>query len=260
MEKVMSAAPHDAPEVHIPARARRRQGSIGARRGTLVAVAPVPVVPAGLAAAGVEMATADVAGRAASRPATVVRPRACPTPRPSIHRDRAPRALRAALPLEAADTGVGATVAALLLAPAPALRPVEMPSPPPIVAEPVRTTVVQTVVVPVPQVLIDGAAILPNGPGNFTPIQLTRRGHWLIAVTTAVLGVALVGGAYAGATGTVRPSEPVPARVVVHSGDTLWSIAARIAPNRDPRDEVADLRRINNIGANLTPGQVVRTR
>jgi LysM repeat protein len=46
----------------------------------------------------------------------------------------------------------------------------------------------------------------------------------------------------------------------VQSGDTLWSIASRVAPGRDPRDEVARLQRLNHLdGVDLAAGQVLRT-
>ena len=48
---------------------------------------------------------------------------------------------------------------------------------------------------------------------------------------------------------------------MVGAGDSLWSIAARIAPQRDPRAEVADLQRVNHLAStDLTPGQILRTR
>jgi LysM repeat protein len=49
--------------------------------------------------------------------------------------------------------------------------------------------------------------------------------------------------------------------VTVRSGDTLWSIASRVAPGADPRAEVATLQRLNHLrGTALTPGQVLATR
>ncbi len=57
---------------------------------------------------------------------------------------------------------------------------------------------------------------------------------------------------------TAQPA--VPAAITVQPGDTLWSIAQSVAPNRDPRAEVDDLTRINHLGsASLAPGQVIRT-
>ena len=53
--------------------------------------------------------------------------------------------------------------------------------------------------------------------------------------------------------------QPVAARqVVVASGDTLWSIAARSAPGEDPRDVVARIVEANGVdpGA-IRPGEVL---
>ena len=46
---------------------------------------------------------------------------------------------------------------------------------------------------------------------------------------------------------------------VVRPGDTLWSIAARVAgPGADPRPVVDELERDNRLGASITPGEVLR--
>jgi Tfp pilus assembly protein FimV len=51
-------------------------------------------------------------------------------------------------------------------------------------------------------------------------------------------------------------AEPVAGQVyVVQPGDTLWSIAAEIAPDRDPRAVVGALREANGGGAALEVGQ-----
>jgi Tfp pilus assembly protein FimV len=101
-------------------------------------------------------------------------------------------------------------------------------------------------------------------PGELTaagPLQLTRRG--LVVVTAAVLalGAALVWLAALSAPSAGPGPARGPAGVTVHAGDTLWSIATRVAPDRDPRAEVGALRRLNHVtGARLTPGQVLRVR
>lgn len=49
--------------------------------------------------------------------------------------------------------------------------------------------------------------------------------------------------------------------VMVHDGDTLWSIATSIDPSHDPRDVVARLRALNHlVDVDLTPGQILRLR
>jgi hypothetical protein len=91
------------------------------------------------------------------------------------------------------------------------------------------------------------------------PLRLTRRGY----VVLSVVGVVLT----AGVIWLARASAPsaAPVRdvgvVTVSEGDTLWSIASHIAPQRDPRTVVATLERINHLaGPLLQPGQVLRTR
>jgi len=103
-------------------------------------------------------------------------------------------------------------------------------------------------------------APLPRPVADPARLRLTRRGVAVLAVGTAVLGAALLLLAWRSAPG--RPAmSAAPAVVSVQAGDTLWSIASRVAPHRDPRDEVADLQRLNKIvDAQLQPGQVLRTR
>jgi LysM repeat protein len=54
---------------------------------------------------------------------------------------------------------------------------------------------------------------------------------------------------HAGESQAGQQAEPAPAltQVTVQSGDTLWSVAHRIAPQRDARDVVDQLRRLNGL-------------
>ena len=62
---------------------------------------------------------------------------------------------------------------------------------------------------------------------------------------------------HAGTAGSAGSS----AVVTVHSGDSLWSIATEVAPDRDPRLEVAQLRQLNHLtGDTVSPGQQLRLR
>jgi Tfp pilus assembly protein FimV len=100
----------------------------------------------------------------------------------------------------------------------------------------------------------------PSTPPLARPIRLTRRGVVVVAAAVAVLCAALVVLAWRSAPAPARHA-PAPATVTVHSGDTLWAIASRVAPDRDPRAEVARLRRLNGLGdVELAVGQVLRTR
>lgn len=92
------------------------------------------------------------------------------------------------------------------------------------------------------------------------PLRLTRRGVVVLSLAVAVLCAALLGVAAWSA-----PSAPAPrgvasgSTVTVRAGDTLWSIASRVASNRDPRAEVDALRSANGLrSVTLQPGQVLR--
>ena len=100
----------------------------------------------------------------------------------------------------------------------------------------------------------------PRADSVAPPLRLTRRGVHVLAAAVAVVAGLLVVLAWASAP-AARPAAPAPAAVSVRAGDTLWSIAARVAPTRDPRLEVADLQRLNHLsGAVLIPGDTLRTR
>ena len=98
-----------------------------------------------------------------------------------------------------------------------------------------------------------------------TPVRLTRLGRAVLGLAAVLLGLAV---AVTAATMAVRHGRPVPALpasapavVVVKPGDTLWEIARRFAPQRDPRDVVAELRRLNALpSADVRAGQQLRLR
>jgi LysM repeat protein len=57
------------------------------------------------------------------------------------------------------------------------------------------------------------------------------------------------------------PHRFPPSTVVVRPDDTLWSIATRIAPDRDPRVVVSELEQRNDLtGPTVHVGQVLRAR
>ena len=96
------------------------------------------------------------------------------------------------------------------------------------------------------------------------PLRLTRRGTLVLSGLVAMLAAGLVGLAWASAPPSASSGSAVsvaPAIVTVQAGDSLWTIAARVAPQTDPRAEVAQLQRINHLGGvELLPGQLIRTR
>jgi hypothetical protein len=90
------------------------------------------------------------------------------------------------------------------------------------------------------------------------PLRLTRRGR------AVVLGFLLLMASLASAvlfTTASRASDPEtgPApTVIVLPHDTLWAIAARTSPRRDPYAAVADIQRLNHLdGYVVHPGQTL---
>ncbi|MEN2737273.1 LysM peptidoglycan-binding domain-containing protein [Microbacterium sp. X-17] len=90
-------------------------------------------------------------------------------------------------------------------------------------------------------------------------LRLTRRGRAVLTMLVAlpiVIGAmvfALNGG---GAAATGEQAHVTFHYVTVQSGDSLWSVASRIAPNADPRDVIAELVNLNGLSsAVVTPGQ-----
>ncbi len=92
------------------------------------------------------------------------------------------------------------------------------------------------------------------------PVRLTRRGYAVLGVLAVGVVAGLLWFAHVSAADTPTTTTRPPAVVTVHDGDTLWSIASQIAPQRDPRVVVADLERVNHLsGPILLPGQRLRT-
>ncbi len=96
-----------------------------------------------------------------------------------------------------------------------------------------------------------------RSPRASTPLRLTGRGRLVLVVALLALtfGVLTLLGAPAASTSRVRH---VPARtVVVKPGQTLWDIARAVAPQSDPRDEIAKIVDLNSLGGSgaIRPGQ-----
>lgn len=130
----------------------------------------------------------------------------------------------------------------------------------------VATQLAPTVYVPPPARRHDGQlatvyVLHPPSPREVAaPVRLTRRGIGALAALVAACAAGLVWLAWLSAP-TVPERPAAPAVVTVQSGDTLWAIATRVAPGRDPQAEIAQLQRINHLsGVDLVPGQVLRVR
>jgi hypothetical protein len=78
-------------------------------------------------------------------------------------------------------------------------------------------------------------------------LRLTRRGR--IALVLTVMLIALIAGFTLGHGSSLAASRAhtAPRTVVVEPGETLWSVAARVAPHDDPRLVVATIESLNHL-------------
>ncbi len=88
--------------------------------------------------------------------------------------------------------------------------------------------------------------------GHSRPARLTRRGR-VVVVFTALLLLVVAGFTLGRVSSQAAgPSRPLPT-VTVQPGETLWQIAARVAPQSDRRVVVLQLEQLNH----LTAGRVI---
>ncbi len=85
-------------------------------------------------------------------------------------------------------------------------------------------------------------------PRRGEPARLTRRGQLALVLLVAFVALLAfsVGRASVEAATQARPAVSY---VTVEPGDTLWSIAKRVAPERDPRATLGRLQEINGLRA-----------
>jgi hypothetical protein len=115
-----------------------------------------------------------------------------------------------------------------------------------------------------------GRVLVGRAPERASAVASTRRvvesgeaegyriGRWsrltltvLMLATLALIGARLVAGLTAGMV--------APVDVTVLPGDTLWSIAAQAAPDRDPRAVIEEIRRLNQVSGDVVRvGEVLR--
>jgi hypothetical protein len=96
------------------------------------------------------------------------------------------------------------------------------------------------------------AASMPRGR-----TRLTRRGRLVLLVLAVGLVLAAISLGRAGSqAATATETGPALQQTTVQQGETLWTVAQRIAPNNDPRDVVAQIRRVNHLhSSSLQVGQ-----
>lgn len=89
-------------------------------------------------------------------------------------------------------------------------------------------------------------------------LRITRRGRLVVTVLVALAIAALallVGLGAPGAEASSETGAPL-ATYVVDGGQSLWDIAAEVAPDADPREFAAEVKKINRLASSvLQPGQ-----
>ena len=96
-----------------------------------------------------------------------------------------------------------------------------------------------------------------------TPLRLTRRGWIVLVVLPLMLLTAFLMSLSGFLTSPAKAADTVSelsltptVTVTVQQGQSLWAIAGTVAPERDPRDVVADIVQLNNLdGGAVNPGQ-----
>lgn len=100
-------------------------------------------------------------------------------------------------------------------------------------------------------------------PVAVAPIKLTRRGRLLLTTLSfglmlAISLISLFGIATASAKASSEVSNSSTTQIVVAPGETLWTIAARVNPEIDPRAVIEDIKALNVIsGSEVYAGQVL---
>jgi multidrug efflux pump subunit AcrA (membrane-fusion protein) len=100
-------------------------------------------------------------------------------------------------------------------------------------------------------------------PVAVSPIKLTRRGRLVLSTVSfatmlAISLVSLFGIATASAKASTEATNSTTTQIVVAPGETLWTIAARVNPEIDPRAVIDQIMNLNVIdGSNVYAGQVL---
>ncbi|MBV9487681.1 MAG: LysM peptidoglycan-binding domain-containing protein [Frankiaceae bacterium] len=87
-------------------------------------------------------------------------------------------------------------------------------------------------------------------------VRLTRRGR--IVLVLAVMLMLVIAGFVLGQGSGQAAGHPRQAQhtLIMQRGESLWAVAARVAPHQDPRLVVADIESLNHLSsAAVTPGQ-----
>jgi len=95
-----------------------------------------------------------------------------------------------------------------------------------------------------------------TSPAPSSHVRLTRRGR-IVLTLTLMIGLVVAGFTLGrGSSQAATHGHPARHAVTVQAGDTLWSVAARVAPHADTRDVVAEIQSLNRLsGAYVVPGE-----
>lgn len=109
-------------------------------------------------------------------------------------------------------------------------------------------------VVTFPTAYVPVAAARPAPPR----LRITRRGRYVVTVLVALAVAALAALVGLGAPGAEASSVAGTSleTYVVDGGQSLWDIAAEVAPGADPREFAAEVKKVNRLASSvLQPGQ-----
>jgi hypothetical protein len=89
-------------------------------------------------------------------------------------------------------------------------------------------------------------------------LRLTRRGRAVLLLALVTLLLAAFSLGRVGSEAAPRAESTPLAQTVVQPGETLWSVAKRVAPGHDPRAVVLRLRALNDLdGGMVRAGQLL---
>lgn len=94
-------------------------------------------------------------------------------------------------------------------------------------------------------------------------VRMTPRGRRALALLVAapvlalggLAGAGIVGDALSGAIASSSSATAEFEHITVLPGQSLWQIAASVAPGADPRDVVAEIEMLNGIRGAIQPGE-----
>jgi hypothetical protein len=80
-------------------------------------------------------------------------------------------------------------------------------------------------------------------------VRLTRRGRAVLVLTVVTIAlIAFTLGRIGSSQAATERTTPVPySQTTVHAGETLWSVAKRVAPGHDPRAVIEQIRVLNHL-------------